>query len=517
VGFHSEMPIKMLRRVVRQLQREAASVTALTLNLAVIWILLATASTLLWRAPAGITHAEELFRVVVWYRTPTGLLTHGESVSQIEASIIANASSVVADAATYSCSATTLAYGTQATGVTACQVSPSYFRTLGISRGAVGQLLDSSIARGQPTAVVLSIECWHRLFPSDTLIIGRTVDLGGTTMIIVGIAPDGFRGLDGEVVDLWTTSAAWREGGEVSAAIAAADPNFRSRTAVLRLRGHLNREAAAHSLNAYYANRAAAADVRSVGRLELQTLLPGVSLRDSIPARIGLWALVLLVLSVGSTIAGALDLGALASLREARHQRLRWMMGAGRARLIQSAVSDVVITAGAAIVVAVALSDLSWHLFAHGWLGRQVAFGEFMSRQVLTLGATASLIAALALLFPRMLAATKATSYLPGIWQQHVDLPTHATVRAVLLSTEVAIFVLVSSTGPIGTRYGSASCGHPGASTPLQFTGRARYCACPASQPRTSNTSRRVRIDLQWLTLRRRFGNYREKTRRQLP
>jgi putative ABC transport system permease protein len=434
-----------LRSIYRLVRRDFTTVAALTLNLSVALLLFATASTLLWRPPAGVAQARDLVHVFEWTRSPKGTLTHEGAVSQAEASLLADFSSVVTAAATYSCAPTILAYGTQATYVTTCQVSASFFGTLGIRRGIAGRLLDSALAVSEPTAVVLSVDLWHRLFRSDTAILGRTLELGGATMVVAGVAPPGFRGVEGELADVWTVSALWREGGETSAAIAAANPNFRSRIELLRLQRHLDRDYAARALNAYYASRASAAGISSFGQIELRPVVPGLSTYDSVPARVGLWALILLVLAVGSGTASAIDLGALSALQQSPQLRIRWMLGAGRSRLVSGALWQSVTLVCVAGGVALPAATLCWHLLGRGWLGRQVVFGESVGYSILTSMVIAGAILASGLFIPRVLAAAKTTSYSPGMWQVETDLPSHAIFRFALLSAEIALFVIVAS------------------------------------------------------------------------
>lgn len=78
-------------------------------------------------------------------------------------------------------------------------VSGSYFRVLGL-RPTYGRLLteDDDRKPGAHPVAVLSYGFWERRFGSDPSIIGRTVRLNKSPMTIVGVAPQGFRGISAD-------------------------------------------------------------------------------------------------------------------------------------------------------------------------------------------------------------------------------------------------------------------------------------------------------------------------------
>src|SRR5262245_3877512 len=74
-------------------------------------------------------------------------------------------------------------------------VSANYFSTFGVSL-ARGAGFDPAVDDG-PSAeprVVLSYDFWQTRMGSDPAIVGKTLSLDGLPHVIVGIAPDGFRG-----------------------------------------------------------------------------------------------------------------------------------------------------------------------------------------------------------------------------------------------------------------------------------------------------------------------------------
>ncbi len=83
-------------------------------------------------------------------------------------------------------------------------VSGNFFDVLRVQprmgRGLVSD--DDEPAAGSPV-VVLSEKGWTRHFDRDPQVIGRTVLVNGATFDIVGVAPDGLRGLEVDAPDMW--------------------------------------------------------------------------------------------------------------------------------------------------------------------------------------------------------------------------------------------------------------------------------------------------------------------------
>ncbi|HEV2422457.1 MAG TPA: ABC transporter permease [Candidatus Acidoferrales bacterium] len=84
-------------------------------------------------------------------------------------------------------------------------VSGTYFNVLGVSPAA-GRLLsdrDDRVLGGSPVAVA-SYGWWTRRFGRDPSAMGKTIEIGGTSYTIVGVAQQGFQGTTvGESPDVW--------------------------------------------------------------------------------------------------------------------------------------------------------------------------------------------------------------------------------------------------------------------------------------------------------------------------
>jgi predicted permease len=92
--------------------------------------------------------------------------------------------------------------------VTAALVSGNFFQVVGV-QAAIGRPLtpdDDERSVGRPV-IVLSHRGWNKLFAGDPMVIGRTVRINGLPYEIVGVTPEGFRGLGIGSPDYWAPLA----------------------------------------------------------------------------------------------------------------------------------------------------------------------------------------------------------------------------------------------------------------------------------------------------------------------
>jgi hypothetical protein len=87
-------------------------------------------------------------------------------------------------------------------------VSDNYFDALGAA-AARGRLFRESV--GEPAGkivAVISSTYWHRHFAADPSAVGASIRLRNRDLTIVGVAPDGFAGIDIDVAtDIWVHSS----------------------------------------------------------------------------------------------------------------------------------------------------------------------------------------------------------------------------------------------------------------------------------------------------------------------
>ena len=128
-------------------------------------------------------------------------------------------------------------------------VTGNFFQVLGV-QAALGRPLlpeDDQRSGGQPV-VVLSHAGWHKLFQGERSVIGRRVTIGRAPFEIVGVMPDGFRGLSVTPPDYWAPlalAAQFRDAREEAIPIEI----------IGRLKPGLAPEAAAAAVSAWAAGR----------------------------------------------------------------------------------------------------------------------------------------------------------------------------------------------------------------------------------------------------------------------
>ena len=83
-------------------------------------------------------------------------------------------------------------------------VTGNYFSMLGVGP-ALGRTLqpDDVLTPGAGAVTVLSHAAWEGRFAGDSAIVGRTIVVRGVPLTVVGVARDGFGGLESRARDLW--------------------------------------------------------------------------------------------------------------------------------------------------------------------------------------------------------------------------------------------------------------------------------------------------------------------------
>ncbi len=82
-------------------------------------------------------------------------------------------------------------------------VTGNFFHVLGVSAARGRTLTPSDDEPGGRPAIVLSHRAWSRYFASDPGVLSRTVLVNGAPFQVVGVMPEGFRGLTVAPPDFW--------------------------------------------------------------------------------------------------------------------------------------------------------------------------------------------------------------------------------------------------------------------------------------------------------------------------
>jgi predicted permease len=240
-------------------------------------------------------------------------------------------------------------------------VTDDYFPVLGV-RPTLGPGLRPSADPAAALVAVIGHAAWNQLFEGDPAVIGRTVAVNGVPVTVVGVAPEGFTGVDGSGAwQLWMPLAA-RE-----AVMRGVPAPF---LAAARLRPGVTAEEASGAVRVVAARAAAAEAARGPAAPEQLPVRPSAEVvpllaENESPAFEGeVWSmsagvglLAMLVLLVTCTNVSAL----LTGLAVARRQEIavRLSLGAGRGRILRQLLTENAVLACVAGAAALGLAELA--------------------------------------------------------------------------------------------------------------------------------------------------------------
>jgi putative ABC transport system permease protein len=146
---------------------------------------------LLFANPTGVTDAERVLRV------PNSWLLKYDQYAQLEQNLTS-----LAVAAQTGVTDVSLGSGSEAQPAQARIVTGSYFSVLG-ARPALGRLFHKGEERTSDDAVVLGYRAWRGRFGGAHSIVGSAIRIGDGLHTVIGVAPEGFDGVDPERVEFW--------------------------------------------------------------------------------------------------------------------------------------------------------------------------------------------------------------------------------------------------------------------------------------------------------------------------
>lgn len=92
-----------------------------------------------------------------------------------------------------------LAGATDPIRVTSCLVTGGLFQSLGVPPLLGRPVMPQDDVTGAPVAIVIGYDLWQRTFAGDRGVLGRTIQVSGSTASIVGVMPPGFGFPPGEL------------------------------------------------------------------------------------------------------------------------------------------------------------------------------------------------------------------------------------------------------------------------------------------------------------------------------
>ena len=229
-------------------------------------------------------------------------------------------------------------------------VTGNFFQAMGVQAALGRSLLPEDDERFQ-TVIVLSHAGWNKLFMGDRDVIGRRVTIGGAPYEIVGVMPDGFRGLGVTPPDYWLPLA-------LAEQLQAASTERKEGIEVIgRLKPGMSPEAATTALAAWAAGRAdfqaPAARPINVSLSPRQGTLPSEGFGIVFAPLFFAFGLILTI--------GCANVANLLLARGVARQReigTRLSLGASRQRIIRQLLTESLILSLAAAVCGVAVTRL---------------------------------------------------------------------------------------------------------------------------------------------------------------
>lgn len=370
------------RRVTRAPVISATIIVVLALGIASCTIFFSLGRTLLFNS-VPLPEAEDLFSLDV--------LEDGRYVSATPADfdLWSRRAETVVELAAYAFDAPLVSTGATTVEAFTLRVSPNFQTVLG-QRMHLGRALapGDSAASAAPAAVI-SYRLWRDLLGADSSVVGRQLQLDSDPVTLVGVVAPGQS--FPSPVDLWAVMTPRPE------QMGTAPVSL-----IGRLRGDADRTGIERTLEAIGLARWEGSDAPPPFDAEILPLMGREN--PAIPIAFGLFALcVLSILLIG--VANAAGLLITRALSRSRELAVRRALGAGRGRLLLHHVSESLLLASLASVLAIALAYLGLEAIRDGVpvaLSQQImAWSELeIDRPVLGFALALGIFAALACSVP---------------------------------------------------------------------------------------------------------------------
>ena len=190
------------RRLRRAPGFAAVGIAALAIGIGVNAAMFGLIDGLLFRAPAHVTDPDRVVRVQFTRAESPGSEPTRWGRAYYLALRDLEATGVFQSVAGYLEATLSVGRGSDATEARGQIVTPNFFAVLGV-RPRLGSLTRLDEATGGTNSVVISEGFWQRRFGAKSSVIGAPIQIGTSSYVVAGVAPNGFTSLQDKPVDVW--------------------------------------------------------------------------------------------------------------------------------------------------------------------------------------------------------------------------------------------------------------------------------------------------------------------------
>lgn len=200
-GFHAD-----LRYALRGLRRNPICslgvVLTLALGIGANATMFGIVDRLLLSPPTHVMEPDQVHRVYLQRRAYDGRFTIEQGINYPDFTEFQTIGAF-AEVAVYHPTEYTVGAGLEAQRVMGTLASWELFPLLGVTPH-IGHFFSAEEDRiGAPITAVLGYGFWQQRFGGDPSVLGRTLSIDGTAVPIIGVAPQGFTGIDLGWMDIW--------------------------------------------------------------------------------------------------------------------------------------------------------------------------------------------------------------------------------------------------------------------------------------------------------------------------